>query len=434
MDWRETYKDKLVTAEEAVSHVQPDDKIIFGDWIGEPPALVDALVARASELTNVEIIHGMSPGKLEYLDSKYEGIFHHTSLFLGGKSSKSYRADEGRIDYLGGTTYHKWPDMFAKRAELNPHWAFVQVSEPDEEGNCSYGIDCSFTEPAVRTAERVIVQVNKNFPYVRGTMCNLADVDYIVEQEAPMYEIASAAPSEKIQTIADYVAELVEDGATIQLGIGVLPDAIAQNLKNKKHLGVHSEALTTSIMDLIECGAIDNSRKTLNPGVCVGSQTAGTLEFYQYTDHNPMFALYPVDYVNDPYVIGKNYKQTSINACLEVDLKGQVNSESINGRQYSGIGGQLDHVRGAQLSEGGISILALNSTTKNDEVSKIVLSFAPGNVTTVGRYDTQYIVTEYGVANLRYKTERERAKALIAIAHPKFRDELTFEAKKIGLL
>ena len=203
---------------------------------------------------------------------------------------------------------------------------------------------------------------------------------------------------------------------------------------DKKDLGVHSETLTEAMMELVQAGVITNKYKTINPGVCIGAQAAGSLEFYKFIDHNQMFQMQPVDYVNDPYVIGQNYKQTSINACLEVDLQGQVNSETVNGRQYSGIGGQLDHVRGAQISEGGKSIIALNSTAKNDTISKIVPFFKPGNVTTVSRYDVDYIVTEYGIAALRYKTVRQRAEALISIAHPKFRDELLAQAKEMGLI
>ena len=432
MDWKEKYKDKLCTAEEAVSHVASGDKIIFGDWVSEPPALVAALVARYEELEGVEIIHGMSPGPNAYVEPEYEGHFHHTSLFIGPKTRKAYA--EKRIDYIGGTPFHLWPDMFAKNPDLNPHWAFIQLSEPDEEGMCSFGNACCFSEPAARTADRIIAQINPRMPYLGGKKISLDRIDYLVEEETPLYTIGRAQIDQKIQTIADYVADLVEDGATLQLGIGALPDAIARNLMNKKDLGVHSETLTEAMMELVQAGVINNSRKTINPGVCVGAQAAGSEEFYRFIHNNPAFAVYPVDYVNDPYVVGQNYKQTSINSCMEVDLKGQVNSETVGGKQYSGIGGQLDHVRGAQLSKGGKSILTLNSTAKGDTISKIVPWFAPGNVTTVSRYDVQYVVTEYGVADLKYKTERQRAQALIAIAHPKFRDELTFQAKKMGIL
>ena len=432
MDWKEKYADKIYTAAQAVAKVESGEKIIFGDWVSEPPALVEALVNRADELKGVEIIHGMSPGPNAYVAPEYEGIFHHTSLFIGPKTRKAYA--EKRIDYIGGTTFSRWPDLFAKNPDLNPHWAFIQVSEPDEEGMCSFGNACCFSEPAARTADRIIAQINPKMPTLGGKKISLDKIDYIVPAESGLYTIGRAEIDAKTQTIADYVAELVEDGATIQLGIGALPDAIARNLMGKKDLGVHSETLTEAMMELVQAGVINNSKKTLNPGICIGAQAAGSEKFYEFIDHHPLFAVYPVDYVNDPYVVGQNYKQTSINSCMEVDLKGQVNSETVGGRQYSGIGGQLDHVRGAQLSEGGKSILALNSTARQDTISKIVPYFAPGNVTTISRYDVHYIVTEYGVADLKYKTERQRALALISIAHPKFRDELKFKAAEMGIL
>lgn len=432
MDWKEKYVYKICTPKEAVKHIKSGEKIIFGDWVSEPPALVEALVDRADELEDVEIIHGMSPGPNIYVEPEYQGHFHHTSLFIGPKTRKAYA--EKRIDYIGGTNFHLWPDMFAKNPDLNPHWALIQLSEPDEDGMCSFGNACCFSEPAARTADRIIAQINPKMPTLGGKRISLDKIDYIVPVESPLYTIGRAEIDEKTRIIADYVADLVEDGATIQLGIGALPDAIARNLMTKKNLGVHSETLTEAMMDLVEAGVINNSLKTINKGVCIGAQAAGSEKFYEYINHHPIFAVYPVDYVNNPYVVGKNYKQTSINSCIEIDLKGQVNSESVHGHQFSGIGGQLDHVRGAQLSEGGKSILALNSTAKNDTISKIVPYFAPGNVTTVSRYDVQYIVTEYGVADLKYKTERQRAEALIAIAHPNFRDELRFKAKEIGVL
>ena len=432
MDWKEKYADKIYTAAQAVAKVESGEKIIFGDWVSEPPALVEALVNRADELKGVEIIHGMSPGPNAYVAPEYQGIFHHTSLFIGPKTRKAYA--EKRIDYIGGTTFSRWPDLFAKNPDLNPHWAFIQVSEPDEEGMCSFGNACCFSEPAARTADRIIAQINPKMPTLGGKKISLDKIDYIVPAESGLYTIGRAEIDARTQTIADYVAELVEDGATIQLGIGALPDAIARNLMDKKDLGVHSETLTEAMMELVQAGVINNSKKTLNPGICIGAQAAGSEKFYEFIDHHPLFAVYPVDYVNNPYVVGQNYKHTSINSCMEVDLKGQVNSETVGGRQYSGIGGQLDHVRGAQLSEGGKSILALNSTAKQDTISKIVPYFAPGNVTTISRYDVHYIVTEYGVADLKYKTERQRALALISIAHPKFRDELKFKAAEMGIL
>ena len=430
MTWQEKYAEKIMTAEEAVSHVQSGDKIIVADWLAEPPALMDALVARHDELEDVTIISGMSPGPEDYYD--YPESFREVLMFCGPKARIAMK--NGKADFIGGNTYHKWPEMFAQSPELNPHWAFIQVSEPNENGNCSFGIDVSFTEPAARTADKVIAQINPNMPWTFGNSISLDEIDYIVPATSELYTIGRAEPSAKIKQIADYVAERVDDGATIQLGIGALPDAIARNLTGKKHLGVHTEAMTEAMMELMEAGVIDNSMKTLNKGKVVTCQIAGSQKLYKFCDNNPDVMVKPVDYTNDPAVIGQNYKQTSINACIEVDLKGQVNSETIGGNMYGGIGGQLDHVRGAQLSEGGKSFITLNSTTKNDTISKIVPSLGKGSVVSVSRYDVQYIVTEYGVADLRYKTERERAKALIAIAHPDFREQLTFEAQQMGLL
>lgn len=436
MDWREKFQDKIVTAEEAVSHIKSGDNVMLADWIGEPPTLTEALVQRGNELENVTIIHGMSPGPQKYLDDKYAGHFRHIAFFFGKVAAAAYAKNDGRVEYMGGTTYHKWPDMFAKRDILNPHWALVSASEPDENGMCSFGNTCCFTEPEVRTADRVIVQINKNLPHTPGVGIDLHNpkIQYIVEAADPLYPIGRAQPSETIQKIADYCASLVEDGATLQAGIGALPDAILANLKDKKDLGIHTETLTEAVMELVEAGVITNKKKTLNPGVCITSQVAGSEAFYKWCDNNPMVQLRPVDYTNDPYICGQNYKQTSINAGMEIDLLGQVNSEVVNGHQYSGIGGQLDHVRGAQLSEGGKSIIAIKSTAKNDTISKIVPFLEPGAVVTVGRYDVDYVVTEYGIAHLKYLTVRERAEALIGIAHPKFREQLYKQGQEMGFI
>lgn len=284
-----------MSAQEAVSHVQSGDKIIVGDWVGEPPALMRALIERAPELRNVEIIHGLSPGPNTHLLPEYAESFHHTSLFLGPKSRKSVQ--EGLAGYIGGTCFHKWPEMFAKSTALNPHIALVQVSLPDENGMCSWGNSCCYTEPAARTAAMVIAQINAQVPTLGGKKIALKDIDYIVENDEPIYTLPRPAIGKVEATIGEYIAGLVENGATIQLGLGAMPDAVANFLKNKKDLGVHSETLTESMMELVKCGVITNKMKTLNPGICVGAQAAGTREFYDFLDHNPIFAVQPVDYV-----------------------------------------------------------------------------------------------------------------------------------------
>jgi 4-hydroxybutyrate CoA-transferase len=432
MDWTKKYAGRIMTAEQAVAKVKSGDKIIFADWLGEPPSLVNALMNRAKELKNVEIIHGLSPGANTHIEPEMAEHFHHTSLFLCGPTRKAYA--EGRIDFIGGTAFSQWPNMFAKNPDLNPHWAFIQLSPPDEDGQCSFGNSCCFTEPAARTAHKVIAQINENMPTVGGARISLDKLDYIVLANDPLYTIGKS-PADPISTqIAQNIAALIEDGATLQLGIGSLPDAVLRCLSNKKDLGIHSETLTESVMELMRAGVITNKRKTLHPNVCVAAQAAGSLEFFKFLDHNPAIELYPVDYVNDPYVVGKNYKMTSINTCIAIDLFGQATAESVNGKQYSGIGGQLDHVRGSQLSGEGKSILALSSAAKNNSISKIVAVHEPGTVITVSRYDVQYVATEFGIADLKYKTVRQRAEQLIEIAHPNFRERLKSEAIQMGLI
>lgn len=432
MDWKEKYASKIVTADEAVAGVQSGDKIILGDWLGEPPALIRALVKRAPELRNVNIIHGISPGPGDHLKPEVAESFKHTAVFIGTTARKMMA--EGRCEYIGGTCFHQWPKMLDSNELTDDHWAFIQLSEPDENGMCGFANDCTYNEPATRNAKKVVAQINMQAPRIGGTKISLDKIDYIVCEDEPVYTIPNAPFTDTDLKIGQYIADMVEDGATVQFGLGALPNAVGMCLKNKKDLGVHSETLTEAMMELVKAGVITNKCKTLNPGICIGGQAAGSQEFFEFLNNNPMFELRPIDYVNDPYIIGQNYKQTSINTCIEVDLLGQVNSEVINGKQYSGIGGQLDHVRGAQLSEGGKSIIALHSTTKNDTVSKIVPTLAPGTVVTVSRYDVHYIVTEYGVADLKYKTLKQRAEALINIAHPNFREQLREEAKKMNLI
>ena len=281
----------------------------------------------------------------------------------------------------------------------------------------------------------MIAQVNKEMPRTWGDTClHVSEIDSFVEIDHPVLELSLPYIGDVEKAIGENCAKLIKDGDTLQPGIGAIPDAVLLFLKDKKDLGIHSETFTEAMMELIQAGVITNKCKTLHPSKCVFAQLAGSVDLYKFADGNPMFETYPVDYVNDPMVICQNFKQTSINACLQVDLKGQVNSETVKGKQFSGIGGQLDHVRGAQMSKGGKSIIALKSTAKGDTISQIVPFMEPGNVVTVSRYDSQYIVTEYGIADLKHKTERERAAALIAIAHPKFREELTQKAFEMGLL
>ena len=398
---------------------------------------MEALVNRADELKGVEIIHGMSPGPNAYVAPEYQGIFHHTSLFIGPKTRKAYA--EKRIDYIGGTTFSRWPDLFAKNPDLNPHWAFIQVSEPDEEGMCSFGNACCFSEPAARTADRIIAQINPKMPTLGGKKISLDKIDYIVPAESGLYTIGRAEIDARTQTIADYVAELVEDGATIQLGFGGTINALAAELKDKRGLGIHTEAMSDAAMELLRCGAADNSRKSLHRGKTVTCFTMGSHALYDFVDDNPTILHKALSYTNDLSVLAANRGMTSINAALQVDLTGQCASESVGPRQISGSGGQVDTAVGAQMAPGGKSVITLRSTysAKDPDTgerrlqSRILPVLPEGAVVTLTRSNTHFVATEYGAVCLRGLTVPQRAKALISIAHPDFRDWLEEEFHRI---
>jgi 4-hydroxybutyrate CoA-transferase len=431
MDWRERCKDKMLSPQEAISHVKSGDRIIVGDWLGEPPALMRALVERGPELRNVEIVHGLSPGPNAHLAPELGESFRHNSLFLGPKARPAF--NEGRLDYTS-CFFFQWPRMFAPGGTLEPDVALVELSVPDENGNCSFGVSCCYTEPATRYAKTVIAQINSQMPRVGGTQIHVDKIDYIVEYDEPIYEIPKPQVGPVEEAIGGYIAELVPDEATIQLGFGSMPDAVSQCLKNKKNLGIHTETLTEGVMDLILSGVITNRKKTIHNGKAVAGNIAGSRKFYDFINNNSMIEVHPIDHTNDPRIIGQNHLMTSINACVEIDLLGQVNSEMVGLRQYSGIGGQVDFIRGAQFSPGGKSILALPSTAKKGTISKIVPVLPAGTVVTASRYDVQYVVTEYGIANLWGKTNKQRALELISIASPDFRAELRKQAKAMNLI
>ena len=426
------YARRRTTAEAEAGRICSRDTVYLAGGPLLPVDFAAALHRRAAELHGVRVLNYLPLEPLALLtDPACGDAFQIESIFYNTYPQEAQRL--GRCAFLPNHLRNAARDWTHGAPEYD--CLVLTVSPMDKHGCFSLAGSACIELEVLPRARRVVVEVASRAPRIFGDVTlHVSQVDAIVESDRYPAALSPQPPDEVDRQLGRVVAELVEDGATIQLGIGALPDAIARNLMDKKDLGVHSETLTEAMMELVQAGVINNSKKTLNPGICIGAQAAGSEKFYEFIDHHPLFAVYPVDYVNNPYVVGQNYKQTSINSCMEVDLKGQVNSETVGGRQYSGIGGQLDHVRGAQLSEGGKSILALNSTAKQDTISKIVPYFAPGNVTTISRYDVHYIVTEYGVADLKYKTERQRALALISIAHPKFRDELKFKAAEMGIL
>ena len=425
MDWKVLYQQRVTTAEEAVKHIRPGDRVVAGHACGEPEVLIDAMVANAGQYKNVEIVHMVAMGPANYCKPEYDGNFRHNSLFLGGTTRKAIEA--GRGDFTP-VYFNEIPGLF--RSALPVDVALVQVSPPDHNGYCSLGVSVDYTKSAVECAGTVIAQVNPQMPRTMGdSFVHLSQLDVIVETDVPLLELKPPVIGDVERAIGENCASLIRDGDTLQLGIGAIPDAVLLFLKDKKDLGIHSEMFSDGVVELVEAGVITNRRKTLHPGKSVVTFLMGTRRLYDFVNDNPGVFMMPVDYVNDPYVIRQNDNLVSINSCVQVDLQGQVVSTSVGKREISGVGGQVDFVRGANMSKGGKSIMAMPSTAAKGTVSKITALIDEGASVTTSRHDVGYVVTEYGVAELRGKTLRERARALIAIAHPDFRAGLAEEYK-----
>lgn len=429
-NWREVYHDKIVTAEAALQTVKSGDRVVTGHACGEPQVLVEALVARAPELSNVEIVHMVAMGPAKYAQPGMEASFRHNALFVGGSTRKA--VEEKRADYTP-CFFSEIPRLFREKL-LPVDAALIQVTPPDEEGFCSFGVSADYTMAAAECAKTVIAQINAKLPRTGGASIHLDAINLIVESDQPLIELKPPVIGEIEKRIGENVAALIPDGATLQLGIGAIPDAVLLFLKDKKDLGIHSEMFSDGVVVLAEAGVVTNKKKTINTGKFTAAFLMGTRKLYDFIDNNPDVELHPVDYINDPYVIGQHENMMSINSALQVDLMGQVNAEMIGSRQFSGIGGQVDFVRGVSRSKNGKSIIALPATASGGKISRIACELDRGAAVSTSRNDVHHIVTEYGVANLRGKSLRERAVALIAIAHPDFRAALTEEAKGKGIL
>lgn len=425
-DWKEIYREKLCSADQAVRNIKNGSKIVFGHACGESETLTEALIKNKNLYKNLEIIHMVPMGSCEYMKPENKEFFRHNSLFAGKGTRDAINSEYG--DYTP-CFFFEVPRLFEKDAKLKPDVAFIQVSEPDEHGYCSYGISCDYTKSAAENSNLIIAHVNKKMPRTFGNcFIHVRDIDFIVEDERDILELSIPVVGEVEKKIGEYCASLIKDGDTLQLGIGAIPDAILGFLKDKKDLGIHSEMISDGVVDLVNLGVINNKRKNLNKGKSIVSFLMGSKKLYSYINNNPEIELHPVDYVNNPFIIAQNDNLISINSAIQVDLMGQVNSESIGYKQFSGTGGQVDFVRGASMSKGGKSIIALPSTASAGKISKIVFNLDEGCTVTTSRNDVDYIVTEYGIAHLKGKTLRERAKSLIDIAHPKFREELKEKA------
>jgi 4-hydroxybutyrate CoA-transferase len=423
MNWQEKYKDKIVSAEKAVSYVKSGDHIVIAQFHGVSQTLIDALCTRKDELEDVEIFSSYNLKNERYLEKGYEPHIFHKNAFLSNLTRKAYKEGRGRHYPI---FYMQFPRWFEE--EFKPNVAFVVLSEPDENGICSFSMNSCFINPAVRLAKTVIAHINPNSPRTGGSKISLDDLSWIVYKDEPLGEVPFGRSGEIEQKIASHIATRIPDGACLQLGIGSLPDSILALLQDKKDLGIHTECFSDAVADLAQKGIITNARKQIDQGKFVANFVVGTKKLMKFIDGNEDVLILPVDYTNDPYIIAKNDNAVSINACLEVDLLGQVNAECVNGMQYSGIGGQVDFVRGVTMSKGGQSFIALSSTALKGTVSCIVPTFKPGTAVTTSRYDVQSIVTEYGIADLWGKSLQERARALINIAHPAFREELERDA------
>lgn len=419
-----------MSAETALKQVRDGDRVVVGHACGEPPTLVEALVARAPEIKNVEIVHMVAMGPAKYAQPGMEGSFRHNSLFVGAATRKA--VSEGRALHTP-CFFSEIPRLF-NQGILPVDVTLMQVTTPDAEGYCSLGVSVDYTLASARSDRLTIVQMNRHMPRTLGEKIHLDEIDCIVEKDEPIIELKPPVIGDLEKAIGENVAKLIEDGSTLQLGIGAIPDAVLLFLKDKKDLGIHSEMFSDGIVALAEAGVVTNRKKTINTGKYVVTFLMGTRKLYDFVDNNPDVMMRTVDYTNDPFIIGQHEKMVSVNSALQVDFMGQVNAEMIGRNQFSGVGGQLDFVRGASRSKGGKSIIALPSTAAKGTVSRIACELDRGSAVTTSRNDVHFIVTEYGAADLRGKSIRERAKALIAIAHPNFRESLTAQAKEQGML
>ena len=431
MNWETIYRRKVVDAATAVSYIDSGNLVYVGGGAGAPAVLVDALCARAPELRDVQLIHILTFIGAPYVEPKYQGSFRSNSLFIGHNVRKAVQA--GNADFTP-IFLSEIPGLFQKKI-LPLDAAIISLSPPDEHGFCSFGVEVGTTKPAADSASIIIAEVNRQMPRTLGdSFIHVSRLTHVVETDYPLPEAPQGDSSPPNMRIGEHIAEMIPNGATLQMGIGSIPDAVLRNLHTHKDLRIHTDLFSDGVVSLFEMGIINCSRKSCHPGKMIAGFLFGSEQLYRFVDNNPIVELHPTEYVNDPFNIAMNDNMVAINAALQVDLTGQVCADSIGPVFYSGVGGQLDFIRGASRSKGGLPIIALPSTAKNDTISRIAPLLTEGSGVTTTRNDVHFIVTEYGVASLYGKTIRQRARELINIAHPNFRDELTHAALKLGYL
>ena len=432
MNWIDIYRSRVTTAAEAVRGIKSGDRVWVHPGCNTPVTLIDAMVDRADELEDVEVVHILTLAPAPYVEPGMEPHFRHRALFTGGNVRQA--VNEGRADFVP-IHLHEVPSLIT--GGLMPvDVALVHLSPPDEHGFCSFGVGVDATKAAVENASTVVALINQQMPRTLGdSFVHVTKLTHAVEIDEPILEHPMAPEiSEVSRLIGGNIASLIPDGATLQMGIGEIPDAVLDFLEDKKHLGVHTEMFSDGLVDLFEAGVVTNERKTLHRGKIVTSFVIGTRRAFDFVDNNPFMEFHPNEYVNDPFIVAQNDNMVAINSAISVDLTGQVCADSIGSRVYSGFGGQLDFVRGAARSKGGIPIIALPSTARGGSVSRLVDTLLPGSGVVTTRADVHYVVTEYGIANLWGRSLRERARSLIDIAHPDFREELERAAGERHLL
>jgi acyl-CoA hydrolase/GNAT superfamily N-acetyltransferase len=425
-DWKEKYKNKITTAAAAMRLIKSGNHIFIGTGCAQPQHLVNALVEHSAGISDAHVIHLLTMGTAPYADDKFREKFKMNTFFIAENVRDALARGIG--DYTP-IFLSEIPEQF-ESGRIPVDVALISVSPPDANGLCSLGVSVDIVKSAAANAKYVIAQVNSKMPRTFGdSFIHVSDIEAIVSYDEDIIEVEPPEPDEVLRRIGQNVARLVEDGSTIECGIGRIPQALVEFLKDKKDLGIHTEMFGDWIMDLIDCDVITCSKKTLNRGKVVASFCMGTKRLYEYIDNNPFFEFYPSEYVNDPYIIGQHEKMVAINVGLEIDLTGQVCADSLGYQFYSGIGGQVDFIRGAARSRGGKAIIAMPSTAKNGEISRIVPRLTEGAGVVTTRGDVHYVVTEFGIAYLHGKSIRQRVMSLIDIAHPKFRAKLIQAAK-----
>jgi 4-hydroxybutyrate CoA-transferase len=430
------YQSRVTTAQEAVKVIKSGHRIFLTGNVSVPQKLLAALVEYAPNVNDVEICQALTVGSADYVGPEMEGHLRVNSMFISANIRKAVQ--EGRADFTP-VLLSEFPLLF-KRGVLPLDVALVHVSTPDEHGFCSFGVEVGLTKTAAESAKIIIAEVNEKMPRTLGdSFIHVSRLTHIVPVNYPIPEhvMASEGRSDVIEKIAGHVASLIPDGATMQLGIGAIPDAVLKYLFDKKDLGIHTELFSDGVIDLVNAGVLTNARKSLHPGKIVSGFILGTKRLYEWVDDNPMIELHRSEYVNDPFVIAQNDRMVAVNSAIEVDLTGQVCADSIGPKLYSGVGGQLDFVYGASRSKGGVPIIALPSmaTMRDGTVlSKIVCMLKPGAGVVTSRNHVRFVVTEHGIADLYGKTIRQRAHALIKVADPQFHEELERQAKELHYL